>query len=144
MVFGTPKGSQTSSGGMQFADKIRNAVRDEQGTGFTWVNPISDVKIFGHLMPGGHARHVDERYARCICGLPGSHAHEFTHLRCGQSKFFEVWTPGSIPSGTVKKRRGAIAPGKLAHRCNGARVRSRICCGEMAHVLHYDQIKDAR
>lgn len=119
-------------------------VRNEQRAGFAWMNPVCSVEISWLLISGSYARHVDQRHAGCICRLPAPYAHELAHLFRGHPKFLETRAPDLMSPGTVQKRKDVMAPGQLAHRRNGAHMRRRIRCSEVAHVLHDDQIKDAR
>ena len=108
------------------------------------MNPVRSVEIFWLLILGGYARHVDQRHACRICRPPVPYAHELAHLFCGHPKFFETRASDLISPGAIQKRRGVVAPGQLAHCRNGAHMRRRIRCSEVAHVLHYDQVKASR
>lgn len=108
------------------------------------MNPVCSVEISWLFISGNYARHVDQRHARCICRPPAPYAHELAHLFRGHSKFLETRASDLISPGAVQKRGGIIAPGQLAHCRNGAHMRRRIRCGEVAHVLHYDQVKASR
>lgn len=108
------------------------------------MNPVCSVEICWLLISGSYARHVDQRHASYICRLLAPCAHELAHLFRGHPKFFETRASDQISPGAIQERRGVMTPGQLAHRRNGAHMRLRIRCGEVAHVLHYDQVKASR
>ena len=55
-------------------------VRDEQGTGFAWMNPVCSVEIFWLLISGGYARHVDQLPGELHLPLPRLYVHELAHV----------------------------------------------------------------